>query len=152
MTSVTPPTSDICRSHLNYMIWADDLMLAAVRAKLPQRTEILMHIFMAERIWLARLEGDVSPAHLEQPAPADLPAVWSELHRNWLAWADAQSDWTKSITYKNMAGAEFTSALWQIALHVANHGSYHRGQVAAMIRAEGLTPPSTDLIVWYRSL
>ena len=40
--------------------------------------------------------------------------------------------------------------VWQIVLHVVNHGSYHRGQVAAMLRAAGYAPPDSDLIIWYR--
>ncbi len=41
---------------------------------------------------------------------------------------------------------------WQIAMHVINHGSYHRGQFATMLRQAGMVPPGTDLLIYYRSL
>ena len=133
------------------MVWADDQHLTAVRAHMPHRLEILEHIFMAERIWLARIEGNVEAKHLQPPADgAALAAEWAEMHRKWQDLAAAQADWSSVVPYKTMSGIESSSPLWQIVLHMANHGSYHRGQVAAVLRAEGFTPPSTDLILWYR--
>jgi len=35
---------------------------------------------------------------------------------------------------------------------VANHGTYHRGQVATMLRQLGLKALSTDLIYYHREL
>ena len=37
-------------------------------------------------------------------------------------------------------------------LHVVNHSSYHRGQIAAMLRQVGATPRGTDLMLYYREL
>jgi uncharacterized damage-inducible protein DinB len=35
--------------------------------------------------------------------------------------------------------------------HVVNHSTYHRGQVATMLRQSGATPPKAmDLIAFYR--
>jgi uncharacterized damage-inducible protein DinB len=148
---VTPPTGEICRQHLDYMVWADDQHLTAVRAHMPHRLEILEHIFMAERIWLARIEGNVEARHLKPPAGgAALAAEWDDIHRKWQKFAETQADWGTVVSYKTLSGIESSSPLWQVALHLANHGSYHRGQVAAVLRAEGFTPPSTDLILWYR--
>jgi uncharacterized damage-inducible protein DinB len=39
---------------------------------------------------------------------------------------------------------------WQMVFHLVNHGSYHRGQVATMLRQSGVTPPGTDLVTFYR--
>ncbi len=133
------------------MKWADERMLEAVRTHMPERYETLRHIFMAERSWMARLRGADSPATLEPPA--DLAAMaeeWAVLHRGWLDWAAAVPDWSAVVEYKLRSGAEMKSALWQIVFHAANHGSYHRGQVSAQLRAAGFVPPATDLILWYR--
>jgi uncharacterized damage-inducible protein DinB len=133
------------------MKWADELMLGAVRAKMPLRLEILEHIFMAERIWVARIEGNLDQSHFTPPVGGEeLAAAWETLHGQLLALAAAETDWTRVVSYKTLAGVESASPLWQIVLHLANHGSYHRGQVAATLRAAGFTPPGTDLITWYR--
>jgi uncharacterized damage-inducible protein DinB len=56
----------------------------------------------------------------------------------------------KPITYRNSAGDEFTSTVEDILTHVAMHGSYHRGQIAASLRAGGDTPSPTDYIAFVR--
>ena len=38
----------------------------------------------------------------------------------------------------------------EVLQHLANHGTYHRGQVTTMLRQLGVKPVSTDLIVFYR--
>jgi uncharacterized damage-inducible protein DinB len=56
----------------------------------------------------------------------------------------------KPITYRNSAGDQFTSTIEDILTHVAMHGSYHRGQIAASLRAGGDTPSPTDYIAFVR--
>jgi uncharacterized damage-inducible protein DinB len=34
--------------------------------------------------------------------------------------------------------------------HLVNHGTYHRGQIATMLRQLGNKAQSTDLILFYR--
>ena len=54
------------------------------------------------------------------------------------------------IDYKSFAGEPFTNTLGQIVQHVVNHGTYHRGQVATMLRQLGAQAISSDLICFYR--
>jgi uncharacterized damage-inducible protein DinB len=56
----------------------------------------------------------------------------------------------KPITYRNSAGDQFTSTIEDILTHVAMHGSYHRGQIAASLRAGGDSPSPTDYIAFVR--
>jgi uncharacterized damage-inducible protein DinB len=49
-----------------------------------------------------------------------------------------------------MAGQPFAQPLWQMLQHVANHSTYHRGQIATMLRQLGTKATSTDLIAFYR--
>ena len=51
-----------------------------------------------------------------------------------------------SITYKNTGGETFTSQKQDVLLHVVMHSAYHRGQIAADMRAAGFTPAYTDFI------
>jgi len=55
------------------------------------------------------------------------------------------------ISYRDMKGHPWVSPVWQIVLHVVNHGTHHRGQVAGFLRSMGKTPPVLDLIAYYRS-
>ena len=55
------------------------------------------------------------------------------------------------LSYKNIAGQSFTSAIHDILQHVVNHGTYHRGQVITMLRQIGYTKLfPTDYIAFCR--
>ena len=51
-----------------------------------------------------------------------------------------------SVTYVNFAGQTCTYALGDALVHVANHGTYHRGQVATLLRQLGQKPAPTDYL------
>jgi len=54
------------------------------------------------------------------------------------------------IHHKTTAGVAQAAPLWQMLQHLVNHGTYHRGQVATLLRQLGAKPISTDLILFYR--
>jgi uncharacterized damage-inducible protein DinB len=144
------------RKLIDHLKWADDAVLEALRTTPGSDSRALTlyaHVLGAEAVWLARIAG----------RPADV-AVWPTLSlegaanlaaRNAKELDDvvaslAPSDVTREIDYRNSAGREFRSTIEDILLHVALHGSYHRGQVALVIRAGGGEPASTDYIGFIR--
>ncbi|MQA90344.1 MAG: hypothetical protein GEU90_08915 [Gemmatimonas sp.] len=64
--------------------------------------------------------------------------------------SSSKDDLQRVVAYQNTAGAAFESTFWQMARHVVNHSSYHRGQVATLLRQLGHRPPATDLIAFFR--
>jgi uncharacterized damage-inducible protein DinB len=56
------------------------------------------------------------------------------------------------IVYRDLKGRTWKQPVWQLVLHLVNHGTHHRGQVSGFIRAMGATPPPLDLVFYYREL
>jgi len=50
-------------------------------------------------------------------------------------------------SYVNVKGETWPYPLHEMLVHVVNHSTYHRGQVATMLRQLGKTPLSTDYLV-----
>jgi uncharacterized damage-inducible protein DinB len=158
----------VCRTNLEFMKWADEIMLAALLNVPSERAradtgssfksmlDTLNHVYLAELVWFKRIQGEQKRlAELESPTDATaLVQAWTDMHKSWLDWAASMSseDWPGPFTFRSSAGAESTMPYWQIAMHVVNHGSYHRGQFATMLRQAGIAPPATDLLIYYRSL
>jgi uncharacterized damage-inducible protein DinB len=151
-------TASEARKHLAYSEWASRRMLDAVMALPAEQRErdlgsshkglldTLAHIVFADRIWFHRALGTPTP---------EAEAVEVEWPRLWRQWADLAAGWTDAelaqvIEYKDLRGAPRDSRLGEIVMHVVNHATAHRGQVAAMLRQMGVDPPQTDLIVYYR--
>lgn len=148
-----PSTTEICRQHVTYMKWADERIGQAVAQNMPGSLATLQHIYLAEVVWFDRICGNEAALITHYTAPAsitDLLAAFGEMHAKWLDWLEAAEDLEALIPHRNLQGEPFRMPVWQIVLHVVNHGSYHRGQIAAALRAAGFAPPDTDLIIWYR--
>jgi uncharacterized damage-inducible protein DinB len=154
------------QTHLDYTIWATSRLLSSAAELSPEELQrdfatsdrsvlgTLSHIFAADRVWLARIQGG-PPEHFTYPEAMDLVRLadaWEELFGRWQAWAEDLTDDAAEtrISYKDIRGNAWASPLWQILLHVVNHGTHHRGQVSGFLRAMGKTPPPLDLTAYYR--
>lgn len=58
---------------------------------------------------------------------------------------------TTSISYTNSTGKTYQNSLEDILLHVVNHGTYHRGQIASALRKAGIDPLPSDYILFGRT-
>src|SRR3984885_852613 len=163
-----PVSVDPLRLQLDYSAWATQrLMDAAARLSEEELTrdfktadktvlDTLVHIYAADRIWLSRVTAEARATFVD-PADRDLTLLqteWPALHQRWRLWLRdfKDDDAFRVIFYKDMKGGEDSQPVWQILLHVVNHGTHHRGQVSGFLRAMGQTPPPLDLMAYYRTL
>ena len=131
----------------NYDEWANLEVLRALRSSATERSQkLLAHVLSAERLWLERLQ-DKPPGRPVWPEFSldqcekeikDLAAEWKRVLQS--------ADLDREVNYKNSKGEPWTSRVGDILLHVITHSAYHRGQVAADLRAAGLQPAYTDFI------
>jgi uncharacterized damage-inducible protein DinB len=79
---------------------------------------------------------------------------WTELESNLhtFIFSLTSSQLERVIKYRNTEGVAFEGPLWPMLQHVVNHGSYHRGQIATLLRQLGSKAISTDLIAFHREL
>jgi uncharacterized damage-inducible protein DinB len=117
--------------------------------------DTLAHICLVEWLWLERWLGrspDKFPPATDFPTLESLRRRWSEIERNLLDYVAALTpeDIERVLHHKTTSGAPQAAPLGQMLQHLVNHGTYHRGQVATLLRQLGAKPNSTDLILFYR--
>jgi uncharacterized damage-inducible protein DinB len=56
------------------------------------------------------------------------------------------------ITYRNFSGESFKVPLWQMLMHVANHETHHRGELAAMFAVMDVPHPEEEVIQYFLNL
>ena len=54
------------------------------------------------------------------------------------------------MAYRALDGTPYTQPLWSLLSHLANHGTQHRSEAAAMLTILGRSPGNLDMIVFYR--
>jgi uncharacterized damage-inducible protein DinB len=149
-------TAEEARLHFGYSNWASRRLRDAALGLSKEEQlkdlgvshkslhETLQHIFLADRIWFSRT---VDPGVLELDDPLAVAKRWED-------WAERLSDQDllRVVDYKDMKENDHRTPVWQIVLHVVNHGTLHRGQAMSLLRQLGAAPPPTDLIYYYREI
>jgi uncharacterized damage-inducible protein DinB len=135
-----------------YDDWANHEILTSLQAldaPPPRLLNLLGHIVSAERLWLERLlvqkqTWPVWPLFTIAQCKLEvdqLPGLW----QSYLT-SVGEAGLSRSLSYTNTKGERFASQKQDILMHVIMHSAYHRGQIAADMRAAGFTPAYTDFI------
>jgi uncharacterized damage-inducible protein DinB len=116
---------------------------------------LFAHIVAARRMWLARLgviptaPGSLFP---DDPQLAQVANTWREVQESWRAFLAGADDaaLAREFEYQSLDAGRFRNRVEDILAQLFGHSSYHRGQIAMLIRAAGGEPAITDLIFWCR--
>jgi len=151
-----------------YNLWANNLLLSAVEA-LPeeqQKAEIkssfpslfktVLHVLDAESIWWQRIKLKEKIERPSESFSGNFLALSTQLQtqdKHWQEWVSGLNEHglQHEFIYLNSLGERFKQPVYQMLLHMFNHGTYHRGQMVTMLRLLGVEKiPSTDFITWSR--
>ncbi len=144
--------------------WANDLALRSLSSVPDQfrhsgayqrAVQLLPHNQLARGLWLARLRGeshgtiaDWFPAWTE----AQTRAECARLDAAWGAYLDSltDADLPRPCRYASTEGKAYESVVEDIIIHVFNHSTYHRGQLARLVTECGGDRAGTDYIAHSR--
>lgn len=141
-----------------YNHWANRRVLDSFKDS-PHRNgdavRVLAHLLIAEKMWLARLLNNEDTTGFDFWPELLLEECAALADENRKAYAVLFENLTENnldavATYKNSKGVEYRTSFRDILMHVAFHGTYHRGQVARLVRMGGGTPAYTDYIAFVR--
>ena len=169
--------ADYFRLFLDYNRWANHLVVD--RAAAVQESDYfataaglsfgslhatLVHILVAEVVWLARWEGGSPPERLKDARKADrlaeteittfeaLTELWrleeARQRRFFSALTDEAA--SRTIAYKNQYDEPNEQPLSQLIAHLVNHGTQFRAEAAVRLTQLGLSPGDLDLIIFLR--
>lgn len=152
----------------NYNRWANSRLIESAATlteeelgrqmggSFPSVLGTLGHLYAAEWVWLERLRG-VSPPGLP---PSDGVPTLPVLKERWDVVEEGQKTFVESLTddqmeekvrYRNVKGEPWSYVMSDLLVHIVNHSTYHRGQVATMFRQLGKKPAATDYLVFLDS-
>ena len=112
-------------------------------------TSLLSHILNAQQVWNSRILGE-TPFGVWQLNPSDqLEKINQSVYEKSLKIIE-KLPLDKLILYQNTQGKRFSNSVCDILLHIVNHATYHRGQIASAFRAQKIEPLVNDYIFYRR--
>ena len=161
-------SAQTARMLMRYNAWANKTLFDAVAALPPgeatkQRATLfknmvhtLNHLYVVDLIWQAHLQGrEHGITALGTVLHAELAELWraqQAIDLWYVDWGDAltESAADEMVQFELIGGNPGSMRRCDIALHLVNHTSYHRGFVADMFYQVPARPPLTDLPVFLR--
>ena len=120
-----------------YDAWANRQWLPLVTMK-PKIAEVFTHIVWAQETWYARISGDTV---LVTDDPLRRLNCINEL---WIGRLQT-CDLDEIVAYRNTKGESFNHSIGNIARHVVDNGTYHRGQLLALAEVAKVSWPETGM-------
>ncbi|MCM3729081.1 DinB family protein [Neobacillus cucumis] len=150
----------------NYHVWANEVIIDRLR-ELPQDiyhkdiqsgfssvSKVLSHIYLTDYTWFDIISGkSMNEAmattnqlreQVEMKSIEEMKVIFLDLSERYRALLDNQKDIEKLIVVDNPYAGLLETSISETVLHVVTHGSYHRGNIATMLRQMGHTSVMQD--------
>lgn len=155
--------------YATYNVWANGLLLstietlteeqqnAEIKSSFPSLYKTVLHLLDAESIWWQRMklqEQITVPSKNFTGNMKELNAQLLKQNSQWHEWVSHINEHglQHEFIYLNSKKERFKQPVFQMLLHLFNHGTYHRGQLVNMLRQLGVEKiPQTDFIIFSRS-
>jgi uncharacterized damage-inducible protein DinB len=140
------------KTHFNFLLeynnWANNnfaIVLKKNNVIKGKPLELFSHIVNAEIMCIGRVNKDFN--YPFQPFDVrDSDSNINLLKSNNLKWKDfinslQEYNFDNLIEYKNVKNENCILKIWEIIIHMINHSTYHRGQIASLLKGMNIQPP-----------
>ncbi|MFE0506722.1 DinB family protein [Peribacillus butanolivorans] len=150
----------------NYHVWANGVIIDRLK-ELPQEiyhqeiqsgfssvSKVLSHIYLTDYAWFDIISGksmneamgstDQLRKEVETKSIEEMNKIFLDLSERNKALLNSQKDFEKLIVVDNPYAGLLETSISESVLHVVTHGSYHRGNIATMLRQMGHTSVMQD--------
>ncbi len=138
-----------------YNAWSNERVMQCLTKQTVVDEKILTlmgHIVAAQFLWLHRIKGLPAPNVKLWGAYTfeQLQEMVPEAGRQWIEFVESTDNFDRELTYRNYVNEPYTNNVETIMIHLVNHSSYHRAQIALLLRQKGYEPVNTDFITYDR--
>lgn len=120
--------------------------------------EVITHIYQTDGMWLSVMSGDSFDETMkvinqlqEKSKDQDLKGmhnVYEELVKQYHSFFRGKKDLDENILIHHPQYGSLETSVSNLVKHVVNHGTYHRGNITAMLRQQGHSGVPTDYIFY----
>jgi uncharacterized damage-inducible protein DinB len=130
-----------------------EIMNKEVNSVFPSISHTFAHMYAVDELWFLRISGKGVDSIESKPFKTiqEMNDAFTCLHNEMLEFLNLKDDLEQTVIYTNTKGQRFRNSIREIIYHIVNHGTYHRGNISAMIRQLGYQGVSTDYIYYLRN-
>ncbi len=137
---------------IEYDHWANEKVytaLSQVTAPPPRTIELCSHVLAVSSIWLSRAKGETEAAKRFDLYPLkECEALNHRMLSDWSHYIRSLSNVEEKRMSFTLVGQEARMTVLDCIHHVAIHGSYHRGQIVALLTGHLPELPLTDFVLF----
>lgn len=135
-----------------------DIYDREVQSVFPSVAKTLVHMYTVDKIWLGVMQEkhkDEIQASIDQAneksknaSLEDMEKMFLNLSEEYVDFLNNESDLDKKISSEHPKFGRLDAHLSELVQHIVNHGTYHRGNLTAMIRQQGYSSIATDYVFY----
>ncbi|SMO78243.1 DinB family protein [Melghirimyces algeriensis] len=124
----------------------------------PSISQALAHIYVVDSLWLSVMSGDSfnqvmmiidqAENEVEGKRIEDMENLFLHLSERYRTFLRQQPNWNEPLSIEHPRYGKLKTNLLDLVQHVVNHGTYHRGNIAAMLRQSGHSGVPTDYLFY----
>jgi uncharacterized damage-inducible protein DinB len=154
----------------NYHLWANQRIFSHLKG-LPQDiyhkeiknvfasiSEVLGHIYATDTIWLSVMSGykfdEIVKSgkqlreNTKDKSIEEMEVMFLNLSERFKAFFDHQDNLDQVVFCEHPNFGQLETTLFELIQNVVNHGTYHRGNITAMLRQMGYYGIVTDYVAY----
>ena len=156
--------------HYNYHRWAnnrffdhlqslpDTVYDQKIESVFSSISEVIIHIYQVDAMWLSVMSGDLLEETMTKikqikersahKTMEQMQALYTNLAGQYRDFMNGINDPNIAITVEHPRHGTLETSVSELVQHVVNHGTYHRGNITAMLRQQGKSGVPTDYVFY----
>ncbi|SMO93932.1 DinB family protein [Gracilimonas mengyeensis] len=136
----------------------DEVYDQSIKSVFNSIQEVLAHIYQTDGMWLSVMSGDDFAQTVEtlkqikekcdNKSLTQIDDLYKAMNTQYLDFLNKQDDLDRELTIKPPKYGPLEISVTEMVKHVVNHGTYHRGNITAMLRQQGHAGVPTDYIFY----
>lgn len=134
----------------------DEIYDKEIRSVFPSIAKTLQHMYLTDVVWLNTMAGGTyeetrklvgeRAAQLNNKGISEMENEYDKLSKQYENFLASLDSLDLNIPCEHPEYGKYDAQYSELLEHVVNHGTYHRGNITAMLRQLGYSGPSTDYI------
>ncbi len=140
----------------------DEVYHQSIKSVFSSIQEVFAHIYQTDGLWLSVMSGDdfnrTMELYKQQKEKStgqsleEIKRLYKEMNQHYESFLSGHDSLNKPMKIHHPKFGELETPVTEMVRHVVNHGTYHRGNITAMLRQQGHPGVPTDYIFYLYEL